>query len=67
MKSELFIHAKNKLRRKTTKRIAKSKQSFKNAKTAIKQTIETIIFYNSEIKIQFARFKTNLKNINNQF
>lgn len=49
------------------KDIAKSKQSLKNAKTAIKQTIETIIFYNSEIKLQCVRFKTNFKNINDQF
>jgi len=67
MKPDIFIHAQRRLRRNATKHVAKSKQSLKNAKTAIKQTIETIIFYNSEIKIQCVRFRTNLKNINNQF
>lgn len=63
MKPDIFIQGKRRLRRKIMKDIAKSKQSLKNAKTAIKQTIETIIFYNSEIKIQCVRFRTNFKNI----
>lgn len=67
MKPDIFIQEKRRLRRKVIKEIAKSKQSLKNAKTAIKQTIETIIFYNSEIKLQCVRFKSNFNNINNRF
>lgn len=62
MKPDIFIHSHRKLKRNTLKEIAKSKQSLKNAKNNIKQAIETVIFYNSEIKLQCVRFKNNLNN-----
>lgn len=64
MKPDIFIHFKNRLRRKTLNTISKSKQRLKSTKTNLKTAIETVLFYNSEIQLQFVRFRNNLDNIN---
>lgn len=64
MKLDIFIYSKNRLRRKAINIISKSKKRLKTAKTNLKTAIETVLFYNSEIKLQFVRFKTNISDLN---
>lgn len=63
MKPDIFIQSHRKLKRKTLKDIAKSKQHLKTTKKHIKTAIGIVLFYNSEIQMQAVRFKNNFSDI----
>jgi len=64
MKKETINHYSSRLKQKSILTFKKLKQSLKTAKTALKTSIETILFYRSEMKLQLKVFKVSSKDIN---
>lgn len=64
MKPDIFIHYNTQLKQKSTITFKKLKQRLKTAKECFISSLETVLYYQSEIKLQLKVFRVNARNIN---
>lgn len=62
MKPDIFIHYNSQLKQKSTLTLKNLKQRFKTAKECFISSIETVLYYQSEIKLQLKVFRVNARN-----
>lgn len=67
MKADIFIYMNKRLEHKLTVYIKNLKQRLKTAKEYFISSIETVLFYKSEIKLQLKVFIVNSRNDINRF
>lgn len=64
MKPDIFIHYNTQLKQKSTLTFKNLKQRLKIAKECFISSLETVLYYQSEIKLQLKVFRANARNIN---
>lgn len=64
MKTEIFIHSFILIKQKSTLTFKNLKQRLKTAKQRFISSIETVLYYQSEIKLQLKVFRVNSRDIN---
>lgn len=62
MKPDIFIHYNSRLKQKSTLTLKKTKSNLKSYKNALISSIETVLYYKSEIKLQLKVFRVNARN-----
>lgn len=62
MKPDIFIHYNTRLKQKSILTIKKSKSRLKSYKNTLISSIETVLYYQSEIKLQLKVFRVNARN-----
>lgn len=67
MKPDIFIHYNSRIKQKSILTIKKAKSKLKSYKNALISSIETVLYYQSEIKLQLKVFRVNARNDINRF
>jgi hypothetical protein len=62
MKPDIFIHYNTRIKQKSILTFKKSKSKLKSYKNALISSIETVLYYQSEIKLQLKVFRVNARN-----
>jgi hypothetical protein len=62
MKPDIFIHYNSLIKQKSILTLKKAKSKLKSYKNALISSIETVLYYQSEIKLQLKVFRVNARN-----
>ena len=62
MKPDIFIHYNRRIKQKSILTLKKAKSNLKSYKNALISSIETVLYYQSEIKLQLKVFRVNARN-----
>lgn len=67
MKPDLFIHYSDSIKVKFCSIIKNAAKLYKTAKQSLISSVETVLYYQSEIKLQLKVFRVNARNDLNRF